>query len=211
MIAKPKFKVQVGLVTQKIPVFEQNLKSNSSNHENINFQSTNIALASLCNSSFEKKNPKKRKGTISPVKTVVLNERVAVTVEREAGPRVEIIDGKIVLKEASTIIDKTAKVNDDELEEIVEEGNNSSRYSSYLPKRKCQGWNVEETKKFYSALQQCGTEFSIMESFFPSKSRKQLKQKFFREEKYHPELVKRALESTLPLELPAIEESEEKG
>jgi hypothetical protein len=30
------------------------------------------------------------------------------------------------------------------------------------------------------ALQQCGTEFSVMETFFPHRARKELKMKFFR-------------------------------
>lgn len=30
------------------------------------------------------------------------------------------------------------------------------------------------------ALQQCGTEFSVMETFFPDRTRKELKMKFFR-------------------------------
>jgi hypothetical protein len=84
------------------------------------------------------------------------------------------------------------------------------------------------------ALQQCGTEFSVMETFFPHRARKELKMKFFRcvpfhniscthfrgtrllhwtcwwhrvicispatrEESQHPELIKRALDSSVPL------------
>lgn len=64
----------------------------------------------------------------------------------------------------------------------------------------------------------CGTDFSMLQVFFPGRTRQQLKKKFFRyyvlvvgsaitynfiyicrEEKEHPELVKCALDSKLPL------------
>ena len=38
-----------------------------------------------------------------------------------------------------------------------------------------------------------------MQAFFPSRTRKQLKKKFYREESGHPELIKVTLNSQLPL------------
>jgi transcription factor TFIIIB component B'' len=58
---------------------------------------------------------------------------------------------------------------------------------------------------FYQALRQCGTEFSMMQMLIPGRTRDQLKLKFQREERQHPELVKRALETSVPLELTPFE------
>lgn len=63
--------------------------------------------------------------------------------------------------------------------EEVEEGNQSnSRYSSFLDKRKTKSWGLEETRLFYHVLRQCGLEFSMMQSFFPNRTRKEIKAKF---------------------------------
>lgn len=120
----------------------------------------------------------------------------------DIGPRVEIVDGKIVIKESSLMvgtIDSNAAEN--EYEEIEEGIHASSYYSSFTNRRKSATWGIEETKQFYKVLQQCGTEFSVMQTFFPNRTRKELKTKFFREEERHPELIKKSLNSSEPLEL----------
>mmetsp|Transcript_5668 Transcript_5668/g.12473 ORF Transcript_5668/g.12473 Transcript_5668/m.12473 type:complete len:236 (+) Transcript_5668:156-863(+) len=128
---------------------------------------------------------------------------------RDLGPRVEIINGQIVIKESSLMIaNQDSMIAEGEYEEVEEGVHAGSRYSSFLNKRKSKSWGIEETRLFYKALQQCGTEFSIMETFFPTRSRKELKLKFFREENQHPELVKRALDSSQPLDMEQFEKEE---
>ena len=39
---------------------------------------------------------------------------------------------------------------------------------------------AEETRTFYSALRQVGQDYSLMQTFLPGRTRKQLKMKFFR-------------------------------
>jgi hypothetical protein len=56
-----------------------------------------------------------------------------------------------------------------------------------------------DINSLFQALRQCGTDFSLMQAFFPRRTRKQLKNKFFREEGHHPELIKATLNSQLPL------------
>lgn len=110
---------------------------------------------------------------------------------------------------AQVIANQDSAIIEGEYEEIEEGIHASSRYSSFLNKRKSKSWGIEETRQFYKvvlplndifdnvkwlifrftfyflvyvaqALQQCGTEFSVMETFFPERSRKELKLKFFR-------------------------------
>lgn len=66
--------------------------------------------------------------------------------------------------------------------EEVEEGaaGGSSRYSSYSNRRPAKVWGLEETRLFYSAVRQCGTDFSMMQAFFPHRSRREVKHKFRR-------------------------------
>ena len=78
-------------------------------------------------------------------------------------------------------------------------------YFSFLRRRKSFRWGLEETRSFYKALRQVGTEFSLMQSFFPGRTRKQLKAKFQKEERAHPELVKKALDVTVPLDTTAFD------
>ena len=116
------------------------------------------------------------------------------------GPQLELVNGKMVVKESSLLLNQDTNVADGEYEEVVEGNHATATYSSFLKRRHSLAWGIEETRMFYHCLQQCGTEFSIMQSFFPGRTRKQLKAKFFREEKHHPELVKQAMSSCLPLD-----------
>ena len=157
------------------------------------------------------------------------------------GPQVEFINGKIMLRESSLVVqDSTAE---GEYEEVVEGIHATATYFSFLKRRSGFKWGFEETWLFYKALRQCGTEFSLMQSFFPGRTRKQLKHKFIkcvtpclcalisallihlffliielvslpchansliyiphREEREHPELVRRTLDHScsIPMEL----------
>lgn len=54
-------------------------------------------------------------------------------------------------------------------------------------------WTQAETAIFYKALSLCGTDFSLLENIFTDRERRQLKNKFSREEREHPEKVNQAL------------------
>eukprot|EP00178_Gracilaria_changii_P026200 TRINITY_DN805_c0_g1_i1.p1 TRINITY_DN805_c0_g1~~TRINITY_DN805_c0_g1_i1.p1 ORF type:complete len:347 (-),score=80.82 TRINITY_DN805_c0_g1_i1:3919-4959(-) len=62
-------------------------------------------------------------------------------------------------------------------------------------------WLAEETERFYQCLRKYGTDFLLMESDFPRRSRRQLKLKFKREERDNPRRIDRALRAK-PLPLP---------
>jgi transcription factor TFIIIB component B'' len=61
-------------------------------------------------------------------------------------------------------------------------------------------WSVEATAKFYRALAQFGTDFTMLAQMFPSRQRRHIKLKFNREERAHPDLIKRALMNRLPID-----------
>jgi hypothetical protein len=130
--------------------------------------------------------------------------------DHRSGPLVEIINGEIVIQESSIIVGgrRTTEEVDRELEGgIVEEENTAltATYTSFTNRIKVKRWTVEETKKFYLVLRQCGTDFSTMENFFDGsdggnkRSRKELKCKYNRERRKHPTLIDMAMNPKVQL------------
>jgi len=98
------------------------------------------------------------------------------------------------VQESSAVVETT------EYEEVTEGTHATATYRSFQRKQRHDRWGHEETLHFFRALRQCGTEFSLMQSFFPGRTRRQLKLKFHREEREHPELVKQTLSCVQPLD-----------
>ena len=77
----------------------------------------------------------------------------------------------------------------------------STTYTSFRRReRTSNAWNSEETSMFYTALELVGTDFTLMEAVFFKNSvrdRRQLKQKFKREEKVNREYIDSILFKTL--------------
>ena len=117
-----------------------------------------------------------------------------------AEPQVEVgPDGRIRVMESS--LQATTGASADGAVVIEDGVNVMATYSSFMSKTFSSAWGLEETRQFYRTLASCGTDFTLMQAFFPNRTRKQLKTKFYREEKQHPELVRKALETPASLEL----------
>lgn len=117
-----------------------------------------------------------------------------------AGPIVQIINGEIVLQASSMEVPnarKTVAELEEEFDHVVEEEGHTTvvgaSYTSFVDRKKPQHWNVTETKLFYNALRQIGTDFACMESYFENRSRKQLKRKYQIEISKNSSLVELAL------------------
>lgn len=112
-------------------------------------------------------------------------------------------EGNIVINESSLTVAPETSLEDFE---VVEEGAHpTAKYSSFIDRPRWFPWGIEETRQFYEALRQCGTDFTLLQAFFPSRTRKQLKKKFFREEIQHPELIKATLNFGTPLDIKPFE------
>lgn len=85
---------------------------------------------------------------------------------------------------------------------IVIENSNAASTSFNYRRRKCSSekWTAEETDRFYKALQQYGTDFSLIALLFPTRTRSQVRNKFKKEEKDHPKRVDKALTQRRPIE-----------
>jgi transcription factor TFIIIB component B'' len=153
-------------------------------------------------------------GGVATTRSATDEEPLEEKKDNRSGPLVEIINGEIVIKESTMIVGgrRTTEEVDRELEGgiVVEENTGiTATYTSFTKREKVQRWNVEETRKFYLALRQCGTDFSTMESFFDGadggnkRSRKQLKSRYKRECKKNLHLIDMAMNPKvqLPLDL----------
>jgi len=147
----------------------------------------------------EKKDKAKDSNTKSNVSFSSTNHKkynLKVDASTNGAPSVQIVDGQIVLQESSVVLPSRRTVQEVEEEfqgNVVEEdeqlNNVQASYTSFITKgdhvktRKKGSWSIEETAKFYVALQQLGTDFGSMEALFfeNQRTRKQLKNKYRRE------------------------------
>ncbi|GFY33798.1 transcription factor TFIIIB component B [Trichonephila clavipes] len=112
-----------------------------------------------------------------------------------SAPKVIInADGEIILDESSLVVRRKDTI-DRSKEAIIE--NDHTTYSSFR-KRSVKTWTKKETAKFYKALSLVGTDFALMESIFQvdgkvTRTRRELKLKFKREEKLNTDYVHTAI------------------
>jgi transcription factor TFIIIB component B'' len=141
----------------------------------------------------------------STAAAAAVNGTINKTAEKNNAPQVEIIDGEMVVRN-STLFSTTNRVStsaiDDEFGTAIEEDESTAlgivqaKYDSYTTKTRSKPsrWGVDETRAFYKALRQCGSDFSMMQMFLPGRTRSQLKSKFKLEQRRHPRLVDMALD-----------------
>uniref|UniRef100_A0A2M4AF14 Putative transcription factor tfiiib component b n=1 Tax=Anopheles triannulatus TaxID=58253 RepID=A0A2M4AF14_9DIPT len=116
---------------------------------------------------------------------------VQLTPQLKLGP-----NGEIILDEASLVIENE---RDKEVRETLansdvlyqDEFSGNSGYYTRIKRTK--GWSDEETIRFYRCLHTIGTDFSMMLSLFPNRTRRDMKLKFKKEERHNLQLVNKAL------------------
>eukprot|EP00592_Proboscia_alata_P017802 CAMPEP_0194395266 /NCGR_PEP_ID=MMETSP0174-20130528/124327_1 /TAXON_ID=216777 /ORGANISM="Proboscia alata, Strain PI-D3" /LENGTH=1494 /DNA_ID=CAMNT_0039191181 /DNA_START=338 /DNA_END=4822 /DNA_ORIENTATION=- len=125
------------------------------------------------------------------------------------GPQVEVINGEIVVRESSLSVQGVGSVQHQSTEDVDREMSGgvvieeetmllTATYQSYLPPQKTFPrivWSPDETKLFYTALRQCGTDFSMICSFFtdPVRNRKEVKSKYKYEQRRNSVLIDMAM------------------
>ncbi|KAK7871488.1 hypothetical protein R5R35_010208 [Gryllus longicercus] len=128
-------------------------------------------------------------------------------------PRVKVgPNGEIVLDEQSLVIETTqSKKSRQEIANltvVVDSGSNTTYHTYSKKKRQRNEWSVKETIRFYKALQTLGTDFSLMQSLFPSRSRVDLKSKFKKEERINGHLIEKALRFPSLFDLSELEKEQ---
>ena len=110
----------------------------------------------------------------------------------EKRPGLEFVNGQMFIRPLE--IGGVASDEEEDREEVDEETGMTSTYSSFTDRIRTERWGIEETRRFYKGLQQCGTDFTLMLAQFPGRTQKQLKNKFRKETRERPELVNMALD-----------------
>ncbi|KAG8191200.1 hypothetical protein JTE90_011883 [Oedothorax gibbosus] len=123
-------------------------------------------------------------------------------------PKVIISEnGEIIIDESSLVVRRKETI-DTSIEAIIE--NDNTTYSSFR-KKSAKQWSNKETSKFYKALSLVGTDFALMENIFTvngnvTRSRRELKLKFKREEKLRLNLVHKAMYETQTYDISILED-----
>ncbi|KAL0278847.1 UNVERIFIED_CONTAM: hypothetical protein PYX00_000537 [Menopon gallinae] len=124
-------------------------------------------------------------------------------------PQVKIgLNGEIILDEKSLVIETTgAKKGREDLQNSVPVFEDRGSKTCYYKRKtqKSRDWSDTETKRFYKALNTIGTDFSLMQKYFPVRTRLELKNKFKREEKLNRSLVDRALNNPSEFDITQFE------
>lgn len=112
-------------------------------------------------------------------------------------------DGNIVVDQDSLVVNAGVTVNAERESGAVTTVENLAMgaqvtSASYAKRETPIKWEEAETEKFFEALRLFGADFSLMEHIFPSRTRKQLKLKFKREERNDGEKIDWAMRNRLP-------------
>jgi Myb DNA-binding like len=99
----------------------------------------------------------------------------------EEGGVLKIVDGKVVVNEGAG--------------DYKEDRVTATSYSTKRTKRA--RWSKEETCLFHRALRVCGTDFTLMEKIFFDRDRRQIKNKFNKEEKENCAAISDALQTKI--------------
>ncbi|XP_046552444.1 transcription factor TFIIIB component B'' homolog [Haliotis rubra] len=126
-------------------------------------------------------------------------------------PQVKIgPDGQIILNEASLVVDN--KTSNEPMEaDVIEEDESTVNYKSFREKRPKTSWTEVETVKFYKALSTVGTDFSLMLHLFPSRTRREIKNKFKKEEKLHRREIDKAIQNRTAFNMTDFERLQEEA
>ena len=125
--------------------------------------------------------------------------------EEEEGllvPQVKVgPDGSVIIDQASLTVSPTK--HQQSIMETSDAVYEDSRHvtSASFRRRHSVGrmWKKDETERFYDILSRVGTDFGLMASLFPGRTRKEVKAKFKREEKANEARINEAIQRSVPI------------
>jgi transcription factor TFIIIB component B'' len=121
--------------------------------------------------------------------TQLVQQTSSVNNDKHKDVAVRVVDGKIVIDEASLVFNKANQ---------KEEQTNSSKSAKRT--RAKSKWTQEQTFRFFEALQKYGLDFTLLGQLFPEFSRRELLLKYKREERKDPQKIDFLLMNKLPVD-----------
>ncbi|KAF3637615.1 putative transcription factor TFIIIB component B''-like isoform X2 [Capsicum annuum] len=90
-------------------------------------------------------------------------------------------------------VDEDGEANDHNKSPRGEDTSAYFNYQTYMDKTPRTRWSKQDTELFYEAVQQFGTDLSLIQQLFPGRTRRQLKLKYKKEERKNPFMLHDAL------------------
>ncbi|XP_011162348.1 transcription factor TFIIIB component B'' homolog [Solenopsis invicta] len=143
-----------------------------------------------------KKLPIERKSVTIPQPMEIPEEEDEDDPSAMPTPQVKVgPDGQLIIDEQSLVIEQTGAKRSEEVlpSETIIEDDNSHSGGFYKRHKRSKDWPKWETFKFYRVLNVVGTDFLLMQTLFPNRSRQEIKQKYKKEERVNRHLVEKAL------------------
>ncbi|CEH14970.1 transcription initiation factor bdp1 subunit [Ceraceosorus bombacis] len=147
--------------------------------------------------------PSSPAGSASPAPSGFSNNSSAHALKNNKNSvQVRMSNGRLVLDESTLQVDRAAEYEGED--RIVIEENEKDKFinsASFSDRRGHQRWDKEQTLAFYAAVSQWGTDFEMIARMFPSRTRKEIKQKWTSEERRNAHMIDAAFARRLPVDL----------
>lgn len=170
-------------------------------------RSNSVPMPSTAKKIEERKRKRQRIAQGLPVEHIEENReqdaQAPQQMEEEAHVQTEVItpqvridaNGNVVIDQDSLFVSANVERREDTSTGLVVLEGTGRRVTSltWMKREKATKWSDAETERFFESLEKYGTDFQVMEAVFPGRSRRQLKLKYKKEERGHPERVDRAL------------------
>ncbi|TGZ85369.1 hypothetical protein EX30DRAFT_392720 [Ascodesmis nigricans] len=121
-----------------------------------------------------------------------------------SAPQMRIVNGELVIDEETLRVDRHERdaLQTDEME-IVEENTNTRLINSntFSKRERTERWDPTEIALFYEGLSMFGTDFTMLAGLFPTRTRRQIKNKFNVEERKNPLRITQALRQRVPVDM----------
>eukprot|EP00741_Cyanophora_paradoxa_P009452 tig00000144_g9156.t1 len=115
-------------------------------------------------------------------------------------PQVQVINGRIVVNEESLVVDASEDADTSKFEEVHETNSYVNAMSFRKTVTPTDRWGVADTALFFKALRLFGSDFSMIEKVFPNRTRRQIRNKFKKEEREHKDDINDILNNKRPLD-----------
>lgn len=121
------------------------------------------------------------------------------------GPKVQIdAHGNIVLDTESLIIQEKQIDYEQEYERVNESEGRRITSATYARHKRGDKWKDEEISLFYKGLRMFGCDFTMISLLFPTRTRREIRNKFKREEKENKLKIDHALKNRIPIDMELV-------
>lgn len=114
-------------------------------------------------------------------------------------------DGRIIVNQATQVIPQTFD-RDTVARTEVDGSRQHITSASFRKKTRAEKWTYDDVETLYEAISMCGTDFSMIEVFFPTRTRAHIKARFKREEKENPQRIEAAIKERKPIDIEDFKE-----